>query len=68
MKDNIRYKMCIKKRSYPSKKKALQVANRMKRIGRKGIKPYPCVFCGAWHNGHSKINPVGPDGLIVDKI
>ena len=62
MKDRFRKRMCGKKRRYVTRREAKEVVKRMKKRGKKGNRPYRCVFCDYWHIGHPKLSNYDDNG------
>lgn len=46
---------CYGKRAYKRSQDAKRAAKRRNAtVGGRPIKPYHCMHCGAWHNGHDR--------------
>ena len=58
----------VKTLSGAEKKEAQKIASKMRKTGYKGARPYLCLFCNQWHNGHPKPSAFDDNGLIIDEI
>lgn len=46
---NVGWIKCARKRCFPTRKHAADVAKGLKRDTGKALKPYSCEICGQWH-------------------
>lgn len=66
--DKFRHNMCTRKRTYLTRRAAKKIAMKMRKKGSKGARPYKCLFCKNWHNGHPTPSRLDDNGLIIDDI